>query len=306
MGRSTQVARRRPADRLGRLRQGLLHHLRGDDAFDARRREPRRPGGLAAHGRRLCQAVPHARLLPDLGPVPGPVIDRDWRTYLDRKVVHFVYFYLLWTAIQFAFKAPVFVHEHGALSTIWLYAESFWEPFSTLWFIYLLPIFFVVDQAGARPARSAAPHLARRPPRSRSRISTPALPSSTSSRAASSISTPATCLRRASSRSRRARDVQPEIALAGLVGWGLINGVLVFNGYRRAARWSRSRWDWPAPPRSCRSPCCWRRATRRAAALLRAQFDRHLSRLLPADGRDAAWSCSRPAGSPTSARSRCS
>src|SRR5436190_24319895 len=40
----------------------------------------------------------------------GQVIDRGWRTYLDRKVVHFVYFYLLWTAIQFAFKAPVFVH----------------------------------------------------------------------------------------------------------------------------------------------------------------------------------------------------
>src|ERR1700693_2027052 len=27
------------------------------------------------------------------------VIDRDWRTYLDRKVVHFAYFYLLWVAI---------------------------------------------------------------------------------------------------------------------------------------------------------------------------------------------------------------
>src|SRR6202140_4640103 len=63
------------------------------------------------------------------------VIDRDWRMYLDRKVVHFAYFYLLWTAIQFAFKAPVFLHEHGALSTIWLYVESFWEPFGTLWFI---------------------------------------------------------------------------------------------------------------------------------------------------------------------------
>jgi uncharacterized membrane protein YcfT len=24
------------------------------------------------------------------------VIDRDWRTYLDRKLVHFAYFYLLW------------------------------------------------------------------------------------------------------------------------------------------------------------------------------------------------------------------
>ena len=34
------------------------------------------------------------------------VIDRDWRSYLDRKVLHFAYFYLLWVTIQFAFKAP--------------------------------------------------------------------------------------------------------------------------------------------------------------------------------------------------------
>src|SRR6516164_4350612 len=34
------------------------------------------------------------------------VIDRDWRTYLDRKVVHFAYFYMLWVTIQFGFKAP--------------------------------------------------------------------------------------------------------------------------------------------------------------------------------------------------------
>ena len=34
------------------------------------------------------------------------VIDRDWKTYLDRKVVHFAYFYVLWMTIQFAFKAP--------------------------------------------------------------------------------------------------------------------------------------------------------------------------------------------------------
>src|SRR5216684_2585522 len=80
--------------------------------------------------------------MPDFFLISGlflaQVIDRDWRTYLDRKVVHFAYFYLLWTAIQFAIKAPVFVHEHGVLSTIWMYIESFWEPFSTLWFIYLL------------------------------------------------------------------------------------------------------------------------------------------------------------------------
>ena len=41
------------------------------------------------------------------------VIDRDWRTYLDRKVVHFAYFYVLWVTIQFGFKAPAFAAESG-------------------------------------------------------------------------------------------------------------------------------------------------------------------------------------------------
>jgi uncharacterized membrane protein YcfT len=74
------------------------------------------------------------------------VIDRDWRTYLDRKVLHFAYFYLLWVTIQFAFKAPAFAAEHGTLGVMRLYAEAFIEPFGTLWFIYLLPIFFVVTK----------------------------------------------------------------------------------------------------------------------------------------------------------------
>jgi len=74
------------------------------------------------------------------------VIDRDWRTYLDRKVVHFAYFYVLWVTIQFCFKAPGFAAEHGALGVMRLYVEAFIEPFGTLWFIYLLPIFFVVTK----------------------------------------------------------------------------------------------------------------------------------------------------------------
>ena len=72
------------------------------------------------------------------------VIDRDWRTYLDRKVVHFAYFYLLWVTIQFAFKLPGLAGEHGLKGAGLLYLESFIEPFGTLWFIYLLPVFFVV------------------------------------------------------------------------------------------------------------------------------------------------------------------
>jgi uncharacterized membrane protein YcfT len=74
------------------------------------------------------------------------VIDRDTRTFLDRKVVHFAYFYLLWVTIQFGFKAPAFAAETSWSHAGYLYLESFIEPFGTLWFIYLLPIFFVVTK----------------------------------------------------------------------------------------------------------------------------------------------------------------
>lgn len=78
------------------------------------------------------------------------VMDRDWRTYLDRKVVHFAYFYVVWVTIQFAFKAPAFAAETGWRDVGLLYLESFIEPFGTLWFIYLLPIFFVVTKLTRR------------------------------------------------------------------------------------------------------------------------------------------------------------
>lgn len=89
--------------------------------------------------------------MPDFFMISGlflaRVIDRDWRTYLDRKVIHFAYFYVLWVTIQFAFKAPGLAAETGWHGVVTLYLESFIEPFGTLWFIYLLPIFFVVVKA---------------------------------------------------------------------------------------------------------------------------------------------------------------
>jgi uncharacterized membrane protein YcfT len=88
--------------------------------------------------------------MPDFFLISGlflaQVIDRDWRTYLDRKVVHFAYFYVLWCAIQFAFKAPAMAPELGAVGVALAFAQAFIEPFGTLWFIYLLPIFFVVTK----------------------------------------------------------------------------------------------------------------------------------------------------------------
>ncbi len=76
----------------------------------------------------------------------GLVIDRPWMRYIDRKVVHFAYFYVLWLTIQFAFKAPEIMAEQGVAAPLQQYLMAFVEPFGTLWFIYILPLFFVVTR----------------------------------------------------------------------------------------------------------------------------------------------------------------
>jgi uncharacterized membrane protein YcfT len=82
-------------------------------------------------------------------------IDKDWRTFLDSKVVHFAYFYVLWLTIQFAFRGPVYVAHDGVLEALRLYLLAFIDPFGTLWFIYLLPVFFLA----ARLTRGLPPLL---------------------------------------------------------------------------------------------------------------------------------------------------
>ena len=72
----------------------------------------------------------------------GRAIELPWRTYLDRKVVHFLYFYALWLGIVLMAKA----NELGILAPprfLWAYVSGFVTPFSTMWFIYLLPFFFI-------------------------------------------------------------------------------------------------------------------------------------------------------------------
>src|SRR6266702_5914223 len=90
-------------------------------------------GVEAALGREgwLHYAVAFAKpfRMPDFFLISGlflaRVIDRDWRTYLDRKVVHFAYFYVLWVTLQFAFKAPGFAAETGWTRAGFMYLESF-------------------------------------------------------------------------------------------------------------------------------------------------------------------------------------
>ena len=156
------------------------------------------------------------------------VIDRDWRTYLDRKVVHFAYFYLLWVTIQFGFKAPSFAAETSWHQVGLLYLESFIEPFGTLWFIYLLPIFFVVTKLSRR-----IPPLA---------IWIVAAALETAHVAIGWTAIDEFCARfvyfysgywfaaYVFALSDRAR-AQPVLAIAGLALWALVNGGVVASGF---------------------------------------------------------------------------
>ncbi|WP_181700586.1 acyltransferase family protein [Chthonobacter albigriseus] len=70
------------------------------------------------------------------------VVGRDWRTFTDRRIIHFFYFYVLWMTIQFAFKFDSIQAHYPDRSLISLYLESlFLQPFGTLWFIWILPFF---------------------------------------------------------------------------------------------------------------------------------------------------------------------
>ncbi len=72
-------------------------------------------------------------------------IHRDWRTFLDRKVVHFAYFYVLWVVIQCSFKCWTLAGL-GPMAVAHSLAVALVEPYGTLWFIYLLPLFFITTK----------------------------------------------------------------------------------------------------------------------------------------------------------------
>ena len=77
----------------------------------------------------------------------GLVIGRSWLRYFDRKVVHFAYFYVLWLVIQFAFKSLGWISQGVPATEIGgSFLLALIEPYGTLWFIYMLPVMFIVTR----------------------------------------------------------------------------------------------------------------------------------------------------------------
>jgi uncharacterized membrane protein YcfT len=67
-----------------------------------------------------------------------------WAKYLDAKVWHFAYFYLLWFHIHFGLRLKALIGEAGFDGAVWQYFQAYIDPFGSLWFIYLLAVFCVV------------------------------------------------------------------------------------------------------------------------------------------------------------------
>jgi len=86
--------------------------------------------------------------MPDFFLVSGlfvsRVIDRPWRSYLDTKVLHFLYFYVLWVTIKFVLLNGFAIFGPDRIRLLEEYLEVYIQPSGPLWFIYMLPWFFVV------------------------------------------------------------------------------------------------------------------------------------------------------------------
>ena len=68
-------------------------------------------------------------------------IDRPWREFLDSKVLHFVYFYLVWMTILFFAKSGILTGRTGLAEGFAIWASGFIAPNDAVWFIYMLPVF---------------------------------------------------------------------------------------------------------------------------------------------------------------------
>ena len=81
-------------------------------------------------------------------------IDRPWREFLDKKLIHFGYFYLLWMSIQVLVRSYGLAQAQGLSGVAQAWLLGLVEPFGTLWFIYMLAVFFIAAKL-ARPLPQA-------------------------------------------------------------------------------------------------------------------------------------------------------
>jgi uncharacterized membrane protein YcfT len=84
--------------------------------------------------------------MPDFFLIAGLFLSRTINapltTYVDKKVIHFLYFYILWLAIQM-----FFVDMNILVSDPLEWTRQFFlgwvDPYQTMWFVYMLAVFYI-------------------------------------------------------------------------------------------------------------------------------------------------------------------
>jgi uncharacterized membrane protein YcfT len=87
--------------------------------------------------------------MPDFFLIAGLFLSRTINgpltTYIDKKVLHFLYFYIMWLAIQM-----FFVEMNILVSDPMEWVRQFFigwvDPYQTMWFVYMLAVFYVVTR----------------------------------------------------------------------------------------------------------------------------------------------------------------
>lgn len=97
-------------------------------------------GGIGALHWAIAFATPFR--MPEFFLISGlflsQVIDRPWRAFADRRIVHYLYFYVLWALIHIIFKVGLLATDPiGALEQI---GSAVVQPYGVLWFIYMLAV----------------------------------------------------------------------------------------------------------------------------------------------------------------------
>jgi uncharacterized membrane protein YcfT len=67
------------------------------------------------------------------------VIGRPWAHYADRRVVHYLYFYAIWAALQIAFKVGLGTGDIASMGA--QFVTAIYEPYGVLWFLYMLAVY---------------------------------------------------------------------------------------------------------------------------------------------------------------------
>jgi uncharacterized membrane protein YcfT len=99
----------------------------------------------------LHHAVAFARpfRMPDFFLLSGLFLARSihspTREYIDRKLLHFVYFYLIWLVIQLIVTEPEILLT-DPVSFISAFFFAWVEPINTLWFVHMLAIFYMITR----------------------------------------------------------------------------------------------------------------------------------------------------------------